>query len=472
MFGFTISFTSPAQATMEGDEAGTSGVYPPDGLSVMSPATFSWYAALLNIGAVAGAFSGAPLSDRFGRKKTLVLTAFPHLIGWIGSSFASNGSLLVVLRMLIGWGVGVGTAVTPVYIGEVSTTGLRGALGAANQLSCTAGIFLVNFVGTYIFTEQLDGQTFTQWRYICLLGAAITLLLGTVLVLPESPKWLAKQGKVDESKAALRRLRAGDCSGEAQAIIAEMSQQDTGPSGAGVAGLGQYRKSLVIGIGLCMFQQLGGVNAVMMYAGKICAEAGMTNANAMALGIMGLQVVLTAISCILMEYAGRRGLLLFGSICMVTGHVVLAYYFLSLDVGGMWGPSWLAMVGLGIFIVGFSLALGPIPWLILAELFPTEVRGTCCSIATAANWGCSFIVCLAFSGLQAALTKEGTFLLFAFVMTACLCFVFFLVPETKGKSVEEVLEELGSGARAREVSMHREEWPTARQTQVQVVSVQ
>lgn len=275
---------------------------------------------------------------------------------------------------------------------------------------------------------------------MCFLAGAIALLLCAVAILPESPKWLASQGKPDECRTALARLRSGDSSMEADAMIEEMQRTTSAGPGSARANVFSYKKSLIIGVGLCVFQQVSGVNAVMMYTSNICESAGMPNANQAAMIVMGLQVILTGISCLLMERAGRRMLLLFGSFSMSLASLVLAYSFLALDhKDTMSAPSWLAISGLVLFIVGFSLALGPIPWLILAELFPTEVRSNACSIACGANWSFSFLVTMSFLPLEKAITKEGTFLLFGIISALCFLFVLVLVPETKGKTVDEVL---------------------------------
>jgi SP family facilitated glucose transporter-like MFS transporter 8 len=353
---------------------------------------------------------------------------------------------LIVFRLLIGWGVGVGSAVTPVYIGEIATSGLRGALGAANQLSVTIGIFFVNAVGTYGFTLTEGDDQFVNWRSICLLNAAIALALLPVSVMPESPKWLAGKGRSDDAKKALGRLRAGDSSMEADQMVAEVCKQSSTEAGSNSPGLRAYPKSLVIALGCQLFQQLSGVNAVMMYTSAICKQAGVEDSNSAAMIVMGAQVILTGISCLLMERAGRRALLLFGSTCMTIGTLLLAYYFLAQDLK-FWGPSYIALVGLSIFIVGFSLGLGPIPWLLVAEIFPTEVRGLASSVATATNWAASFLVTLSFSHLQTAITKEGTFLMFSVICGCCFAFVMTKVPETKGKSVDDVLAVLQGGAR-------------------------
>mmetsp|Transcript_77254 Transcript_77254/g.121989 ORF Transcript_77254/g.121989 Transcript_77254/m.121989 type:complete len:516 (-) Transcript_77254:97-1644(-) len=442
LFGISIAFTSPTQQTMEGDKANT-----PEYLRVVTKDVESLYASLFNVGAVVGAFSGSFMSERLGRKKTLCLTTVPHVIGWVATSFLSNDILLICFRLLIGWGVGVGSAVTPVYINEISTSELRGALGAANQLSVTIGIFLVNAVGAYGFSVTEGSDTFVQWRSICLLNAGITLLLLPVSMMPESPKWLAGQKRSEDAKRALERLRAeGTSTNEANQLLAEVAKQVSIDTEGSSAGLRSYRKSLVIALAMQLFQQLSGVNAVMMYTSKICAQAGVEDSNSVAMIVMGAQVILTGVSCLLMEKAGRRLLLLFGSGCMTTGSVLLAYYFLAEEFN-FWGPSPIALVGLGIFILGFSLGLGPIPWLLVGEIFPTEVRGMASSIATATNWAASFLVTLTFSNLQHAITKEGTFFLFSMICMLCFIFVMAKVPETKGKSVDEVLAILQGGAR-------------------------
>mmetsp|Transcript_97646 Transcript_97646/g.209522 ORF Transcript_97646/g.209522 Transcript_97646/m.209522 type:complete len:499 (+) Transcript_97646:89-1585(+) len=439
LFGFSISFTSPTQATMEGDSE--AGVIAPSWLIPFTINSEKWYASLLNIGAVVGAFTGSYLSDRFGRKNAISSSAVPYLIAWAGTALTNNAAMLIFFRLLIGLSVGMGSAIAPVYIGEISTTGLRGSLGAANQLSVTFGIFAANLLGTYAFILDVDGEPFSQWRNLAWFAAAFSLILAGTVLLPESPSWLAKKGDREGVEASLRRLRAGDSKPEVDALILA-NMCPTTPGGTLVpTPLMAYSKSLVIGIGLCVLQQFSGVNAVIMYTSKICAQAGVQDANLAAMISMGFQVILTGVSCLLMERAGRRFLMLFACSSMATSHYVLGYYFSA--QGHLWAPSWLALLALFVFILGFSLGMGPIPWLILAEIFPTEIRGTASSMATAANWTCSFIVTLLFLPLQDTLGKGGTFLMFGIICTFGFFFVACLVPETQGKTVDEVLKALG-----------------------------
>lgn len=448
LFGYSIAFTSSTQATIEGDKT-PDGVSPPGYLVRLTVSEMSGYASILNVGCIIGAFSGAFLSDRLGRRTTLVLTALPHFVAWFGTGITGtfeSFTELMILRVILGWAVGVGSAVTPTYIGEIATTGLRGALGAANQLSVTCGIFLVNFLGAYVCTVEHQGHIFTQWRTLSFAGAGISVLLLLVAAAPESPLWLAKKGKAQRAKAALERLRSGSSAEE----LEEIMTASTNPTSADAPtqnskSLFQYSRSLIVGIGLLFFQQFSGVNAIIFFAGSICSSAGL-DGNTAAMAIMAIQVFLTGISCLLMDRAGRRVLLLFASMSMAIGHIILAYYFLARDDERLIAPPMLALVALGIFILGFSLGMGPIPWLLLAEIFPTEVRGNASSLATAVNWLCSYLVTLSFLKVQEAISPQGTFLLFSVVCLLCFVFVMILVPETKGKTVDEVLRSLKAPA--------------------------
>lgn len=449
LFGSSVAFTSPSLSTMQ-RERSASGSYPPSHLGAFaSTLEGSSYAAILNVGCVLGAFSGSFLSDRFGRRTTLIVSAFPHLCAWTASSYASDWMLLCHLRALIGWGVGVGSAVTPVYISEVSTVGLRGCLGAANQLAITIGILIANIMGSYVFVEE---GAFCQWRHLCLFNGVLSLVLISLVFAPESPKWLASRGKAEAARDSLRKLRSNDPSREMYELLLLVNSSGNHKflQVSVFASLRKCRRSLTIGIGLCIFQQFSGINAVLMYLAAICAKAGMDH-NA-AVFSMVAQVVLTGLACILVERAGRRLLLLFATATMTVACSVLAYYYFATGSYVMWAPSWLPMLGICMYIVGFSLGMGPIPWVILGEIFPTEVRSSASSLATATNWTCSFLVTLFFVPMVDLLNKlrpDGefgqaiVFAIFGVVCSFSFVFVFGLVPETKGKAVTDILMLLG-----------------------------
>jgi len=206
-----------------------------------------------------------------------------------------------------------------------------------------------------------------------------------------------------------------------------------------------YKLSLLVAVGVMVFQQLSGINAIMMYSTSICAQAGMADPAVAALGIMVAQVALTGAASGLVELAGRRSLMQASGASMCLSHLALAYYMAAAE-RGWWAPPWLALASLAVFIVGFSTGMGPVPWVVVGEVFPGEVLGSASAVATAVMWICSFNVCLGFPALQAALGKSGVFLLFAGFCFGCLAFVTALVPETKGRSVDEVLELLRARA--------------------------
>merc|ERR1712048_711336 len=263
---------------------------------------------------------------------------------------------------------------------------------------------------------------------------------------PESPKWLASRGKAEAARNALRSLRSNDPSNEIHELLllvhASGPGQDSANSPVGLAGLRKCKRSLMIGIGLAIFQQFSGINAVLMYLADICTKTGMSHPHHAAVFSMVAQVLLTLLACVLVERAGRRVLLLFATATMTIACFVLAYYFAA-GIHGMWAPSWLALLGICVYIVGFSLGMGPIPWLILGELFPTEIRSSASSLATVTNWACSFLVTLFFKPMVELISKQVTFALFGIVCCTCFVFVFGLVPETKGKAIEEILVLLG-----------------------------
>lgn len=444
MFGFCLGFTSPTEGTMQGHY---------NDLGVFDSDEMSWYASLINIGAVVGAFLGLALCERVGRKKAIAFSAIPLFMGWVGTVFARRFSVLLSLRLLIGVGVGIGSTATPLYIAETATMELRGSLGACNQLSVTIGIFLVNLVGTYGFTDPVDGAV--QWRQMAMMGAVLAAVLVLLLFVPESPAWLAKRGDKANAQIALMKLRRGDNTAElATFFAAAVGGADQSPADGNDDALGSpdsrqsqssqrrkkgmlfYGKSCVIGFGLLAFQQLSGINAVIFYTASICEEAGVQNANLAAMVSMGYQVLLTFVSCLLMEAAGRRILLLFGTLSMAAAHCLLAYYFAAQ------AASWVALGALGLFLTGFSLAMGPIPWMIVGEIFPIEARASAAAVGTALNWSISFVVTKLFDTLQRDLGQAYCFLLFGGICWVLFFFVVAIVPETRGKTVEEVLAEM------------------------------
>eukprot|EP00428_Durinskia_dybowskii_P032204 CAMPEP_0170233678 /NCGR_PEP_ID=MMETSP0116_2-20130129/16585_1 /TAXON_ID=400756 /ORGANISM="Durinskia baltica, Strain CSIRO CS-38" /LENGTH=602 /DNA_ID=CAMNT_0010484473 /DNA_START=21 /DNA_END=1828 /DNA_ORIENTATION=- len=451
LLGFTLCFTSPVQGTMTlpGSEA------VPHNLAVMDKAEFSTFASLLNIGAVVGAFAGAVVSDLVGRKKALALTSVPHIVSWVAIFVLAQPMTLTAARLLGGFAIGMGSSITPCYIGEVAPMQMRGALGAANHLCITGGVLLVNVLGMYVTVVHHGGVSYCNWRQLALCGLAMDVALLSILAMPESPKWLAQRGDAAGARAALAHLRAGDCTAEQDALVFATAGKLVSPDSSfgDMGSLWDYKRSLAIAIGIFFFQQMSGVNAFTMYTNAICRQAGVQNDSAATIAVAILQVVFTGISCVIMDRHGRRTLLGMGSLMMCAAHFGLSAYY---HVGGAL-PPWFALLSLGMFIVGFSLAVGPIPWLLMGEIFPTAVLGTASSIGTAVNWGTSFFVTLTFEGLQDALGRDVVFFCYGLVCFGCFVFVRSALPETRNRTVNEVLSDLmeaGGAVRSLASSMH------------------
>eukprot|EP00927_Polykrikos_kofoidii_P087088 TRINITY_DN9951_c0_g2_i1.p1 TRINITY_DN9951_c0_g2~~TRINITY_DN9951_c0_g2_i1.p1 ORF type:complete len:470 (-),score=59.44 TRINITY_DN9951_c0_g2_i1:153-1562(-) len=433
VFGYALAFSSPAEAAMKGDFVSDKST---DGLSVMTSEQFEAYSSLVCIGAALGALSGSYLGDAHGRRNTLAFIAFPFFIAWGATSVFSRFFILLLLRILIGWAVGVGSAVTPIYINEISPPSVKGVLGAANQLSITTGTLMANVLGSYAFVvEDGESKVICQWRLLSLTIAIISAGLACAIFLPESPRWLAKNGRSAATIQSLGRLRKGDSLAEAHEMLAEANSgnqnEDSGRQVSLMSKLRQNRKGLIVGIGLCAFQQLSGINGVIFFVEAICKSAGMPNPKDKANLLMGLQVILTLFATYFMDSLGRRVYLIFGGLSMACGCFITAFS----------STSTLQIAGLALFIVGFSFGLGPIPWLILGELFATDIRGTAASLATAVNWFASYAVTQAFEPLQQDLGLE-VFAIFGTICCLGTAFVFFFVPETLKRPLDEILSEL------------------------------
>jgi len=297
-----------------------------------------------------------------------------------------------------------------------------------------------------------------DWRTIAYIGAGLSaaLLVAVVLILPETPAFLVAQGKEEEARRILTKVR--DTPAEVERDMAQLSSSALATSDpvdesvsqltgfvadepekvkkqGGLRGLfvKGVRWPFAIGCLLMVAQQFSGINAVIFYSGNILALSGMDDPNMGGLIIMAVQVAMTGVSVLLMDRAGRRSLLLTSLSGMSVAATLLAIFYLNNKE-----PSWLALVALILYIIFFSLGLGPIPWLIMGEIFPSHVRATASSVATLLNWSLSFIVTLFFETIAEALSQAGVFFLFAGICVGAFAFVLTCVPETRGKSFEEI----------------------------------
>ena len=388
------------------------------------------------VGATLGAAFAGSLSDRFGRKWVIVVVALLFVVGALGSAAAPTLTVLLAARAVVGVAIGVASMLTPLYLAEMAPKERRGAIVSLNQFCITFGI-LVSYLVDYALTGVKG-----DWRWMLGAGAVpgLVLFLG-MLVLPESPRWLAGKGRVDEARVALRRMRPGDVEAE----LSEL-QQDTLKNKGGTpwsAFLNRAaRRPLIIGVSLAVFQQVTGINTVIYYAPSIFQSAGMSSTSVSILATAGVglvNVIMTVVAMNLLDRAGRRALLLWGLGGMIAMLVVLA---LAFTIGTKGAVAFITVAAVAVYVGFFAIGLGPVFWLLISEIFPLAVRGRGMSIATVANWGSNFVVTLVFPGVVAALGTAAAFAIFAVLSVGAFIYTYFQVPETNGKSLEEIEAQL------------------------------
>ena len=465
LFGLMVGSTGPTIDTMKNEvldyQGNTNRLLSDSRYVVLTSDQAAWYSSIVTIGCMIGALGGGPVTELLGLKKTILATIPLYAVSWLIIGLLSEPWALILARVIVGLAVGVNSFVAPTYIGEASPTHLRGLLGASNQLSITIGILLVYLLGlvcTVSGGTTFEGSsdvpmgpspagTFCDWRTLALVNLVPTgLLAACTFFIPESPRWLAKKGKIDAAKIAMKRLRGGCESAEEidalerQANVSAAAEYAAGPhegrSGA-MKDLYEARYQIFIGIALQFFQQFSGINAIMFYCTTIMRNARMENAGTVSMTVMLEQVLVTALACYLMDKAGRRVLLLTGSSVMAVACGLFGLFF-ALQASGTTGINWMVFLSVYIYMAAFSIGVGAIPWLIMAEIFPNKVRSLGASIATTCNWLFAFIITMSLDKMTATIQYYGVMWLFGGCCVGLSVFAFFLIPETKGKSFEEI----------------------------------
>lgn len=423
-FGYSLGFSSPSLPAMQGSVFHRVQC---DDDSSTSSATGSLWSSIVNIGAMVGAVWGGRMLENVGRKGSLVWCAAPLLVvGWAGTALAENFVEILAARLVVGAGVGLCSAAVPVYITETSPPDLRGGLGSVNQLAVTLGIFGVYLVGFLLPHSRREYNCGAHaksihpsgWRLLAWVGAGIGAAVGLgVSMIPESPAFLAKRGRSAAAK---------------EATVRDLVDMLVPAAWASPTVDKACRIPLRISLTLMQIQQFSGINAVIFYSGDILGTAGMTDRDLGGVIVMAIQVMCTALSVPLVDRLGRRTLLIFSLSGMTLASCLLALYFV------VSAPGFLALISLVIYIASFSLGLGPLPWLLMAELLPTRARGLAASTATMLNWLCSFVITETFAYLILILRPAGTFFVFAGVTFLGILYVAANLPETKGASLDDI----------------------------------
>jgi SP family galactose:H+ symporter-like MFS transporter len=396
----------------------------------LTPFTEEMIVSAALLGATIGALTGGKLSDGIGRRKTLIAIATTFIVGALLTSLARSLLLFITLRILVGLSIGATTCVVPVYISEIAPPNLRGTLVTFNQLAITIGIAIAYWVDLAFATAHMGWPPMYGVTAI----PGIILFIG-MLFNTETPRWLASKGHWEEAYQVLVQLVGTRAKQELENIHTTLRNQQQGSARELLQpGL---RMALFIGVGLAIFDQLVGINTVIYYAPTIFGYAGFTSASSaiLATGVIGIvNVLATIVASTLIDKVGRRPLLQWGSLGMAVTLGALGTVF-------AFGPQQaglLTLAALLIYIVSFALSMGPVVRLMNAEIFPTRLRAKGSSIASFANWSANLLVSFTFLSLIHLAGKPFTFWLYALLGVLAFVFSRMLVPETKGKSLEQI----------------------------------
>jgi sugar porter (SP) family MFS transporter len=415
-----------------------------------SESQIGWANSCALIGCLVGALAAGALSDRFGRKRLLVIAALLFAITSLGNALAGRFSIFIAWRMLGGVAIGLASNLSPMYIAEVAPAQIRGKLVAVNQLTIVVGILLAQYINWFLVRKLPAGAPddfirnswFGQqgWRWMFGLTAAPSLLffLGMLLV-PESPRWLAKNGKSDRAgsiltkiggeeyaRAAVRDIESTLASEEIQRVrFADLLDP-------------KMRKVIVLGIVLAVFQQWCGINVIFNYAEEIFRAAGYDISTVLKnIAWTGsVNLVFTLVAFGFVDRRGRRPLMLIGSAGLAIIYVAMGFCYHS-------GVKGLPMLLLVLAAIGcYAMSLAPVTWVVISEIFPNRIRGAAMAVAVSSLWIACFILTYTFPALNAKLGSAGTFWLYAAICVAGFIFIKFKLPETKGKSLEQIEREL------------------------------
>ncbi|KAG9145716.1 hypothetical protein Leryth_011158 [Lithospermum erythrorhizon] len=416
-FGSCAGYSSPAQFEIT-DEL------------KLSIAEYSLFGSILTFGAMIGAITSGPIADFIGRKGAMRMSSAFCSAGWLAIYFAEGVLPLDIGRLATGYGMGVFSYVVPVFIAEIAPKDLRGALTTINQLMICSGVSVAFILGTKL-----------RWRILALTGVApcVVLLLG-LFIIPESPRWLARRGQQKEFEAALRKLRGpnNDITEESAEIKDYVETLERLPK-AQIFDLFQrrYLLSVIVGVGLMVFQQFGGINGIVFYLTSIFESAGVP-ADIGTITYAIIQVVITGLGALLIDKTGRKPLLVVSGSGLVLGCILAAISF-YLKENGM-APSAvpiLTVTGILVYVASFSIGMGAIPWVVMSEIFPINIKGVAGSLATLVNWFGAWACSYTFNFLM-TWSSWGTFVLYAIINAVSILFVIKVVPETKGRTLEQI----------------------------------
>ena len=409
-----------------------------------------WANSCALIGCLIGALTAGVLSDRLGRKRLLIASAILFAVTSMGNALATSFTVFIGWRILGGVAIGLASSLSPMYIAEVAPAQIRGKLVAINQLTVVIGVLLAQCINWFLVRnlpvgasdEFIRDSWFGQegWRWMFGLTAIPALIFfAGMFLIPESPRWLAKNGRSNLARLVLEKIGGKDYASAASVEIQSTlsSEEIQRVNFADLLDPRMFRV-ITLGVVLAVFQQWCGINVIFNYAEEIFRAAGydisMVLKNIAWTGSVNLAFTLVALGIV--DRGGRRPLMLFGSAALTIIYAALGYGYHT----GLKGLSMLLLVLAA--IACYSVSLAPVTWVVISEIFPNRIRGAAMAIAISSLWIACFLLTYTFPMLNARLGSAGTFWLYGAICAAGFLFVFCKMPETKGKTLEEIEREL------------------------------
>lgn len=400
---------------------------------------WSWASSLVTLGAAFVCIFIGTICQAIGRKRTMLILVVPFTIGYALIIFASNVVMLMIGRFILGIAGGAFCVAAPTYTAEIAQSDIRGTLGGYFQLMLVVGVLVSYILGGY-----------TSVFVFTIILAIIPLVFGAIFVfMPETPVYLISKGRKDEAAASLQWLRGSqyDCTAELAELQAQQEEARASKTSLSAAlARRSTLKAIFISLGLMFFQQMSGINAVIFFTKDIFDAADTGIDSGIATIIVGvMQVVAVFISTLIVDKLGRRLLLLPSIVVMTICTLVLGGYFYAKqqNASSVSNLGIIPVVSLCVFIILFSIGFGPIPWMMMGELFANDIKSVAGSAAGTFNWSLAFLITYSFETLKATFGDGQTFWIFSGFCVVGIVFVFIFVPETKGKSLAEIQLMLG-----------------------------
>ncbi|MGZ5495527.1 MAG: sugar porter family MFS transporter [Candidatus Aminicenantales bacterium] len=388
-----------------------------------------WAVSVVLIGCMFGAGLAGPISDRIGRRRFMLVSAVLFLVSAVGCALPRTITAFVIFRFIGGLGIGSAAVLSPLYIAEVAPARVRGALVSVNQLAIVTGILLAYFVN-WMFA----GVGPSNWRWMFGLGAVPSIFFFLLLLrVPESPRWLVKNGREDEARTVLTRADTAEAAAVGIREIKDTLALEEGSFRELFSPA--FRRPLLIAIVLAVFQQITGINAILYYAPRIFEGAGFARMSAIGQStIVGLvNMLFTVVAIVLADKVGRRPLLL-----VATGGMGVSLVLLGAAFKFPFLPASALLFIILLYIAFFASAMGPLVWVVMAEIFPIKVRGSAMGLATLILWFADFLVTLTFPIISDRFHPATAFWIYAAMCGLDLVFMWFYLPETKGRTLEEI----------------------------------